>query len=219
MDRFANIIRCLAVFLAILGYFELRNQGLLWANHIPWFLKVSDPAMQNLLNPMFRAGEYRVTGPFSTSLSYAEFMAMTMPFFLHYMLEGKKLWLRIIAVFCHVLVFYGILLTQARVGIVGALTAHAVYFAAWTIKKWRQERSNIIASVLLFVMPLVLVLAAVTVLTVPRLRIMTLGGGEHAASTEGRLEQMKGSIPLIIKRPLIGYGPGQGASVDRKSVV
>ncbi|MCJ2180038.1 O-antigen ligase family protein [Novosphingobium album (ex Hu et al. 2023)] len=213
MDRFANIIRCLAVFLAVLGYFELRNQGLLWANHIPWFLKVSDPAMQNLLSPMFRAGEYRVAGPFSTSLSYAEFMAMTMPFFLHAMFEGKKLYWRAIAVLCNILVFYGILLTQARVGIVGALTAHGVYFAAWTIRKWQQERTNIIASVLLFVMPLALVLSAAAVLTVPRLRIMTLGGGEHAASTAGRVEQMKAAIPLIIKRPVVGYGPGEGAGV------
>ncbi|MCT2398387.1 O-antigen ligase family protein [Novosphingobium mangrovi (ex Huang et al. 2023)] len=213
VDRFANIIRALAVFLVVLGYFEYRNQGLLWANHIPWFLKVSDPAMINLLDPMFREGEYRVTGPFSTSLSYSEFMAMAMPFFLHYIVEGRKLWLRAVALLCHALVFYGILLTQARVGIVGALAAHGVYFAAWTIRKWRLERTNIVAAALLFLMPVLLALSATAVLTVPRLRIMTLGGGAHAASTQGRVEQMKAAIPLIIKRPVIGYGPGEGAGV------
>lgn len=211
--RFANVIRGLAVFLAVLGLFEYRNQRLLWADHIPWFLKVSDPAMINLLNPVFRSGEYRVTGPFSTSLSYAEFMTMAMPFFIHYIVEGKNFWLRAIALVCHVLIFYAILLTQARVGIVGTFAAHGVYFAAWTFRKWKQERNNMVASLMLFVTPVVLAAAMTAVLTVPRLRIMTFGGGEQAASTNGRLEQMEAAIPLIIKRPLIGYGPNEGAGV------
>ncbi|WP_292960645.1 O-antigen ligase family protein [Novosphingobium sp. UBA1939] len=213
IDLFSNIVRILAIVLAIMGYFEFRNQRILWADHIPSFLKVSDPTMAMLLDPRFRSDEYRIVGPFSTSLSFAEFMAMAMPFFLHYIFYGRKMWLRAVCIVANALVFYAILLTQARVGIVGVLVAHGFYVAIWTIDKWRQDRSNIIAATLLYAMPILAALSMATVLSVPRLRVMTIGGGTHAASTEGRLEQMRAAIPLMIKRPVIGYGPGQGGRV------
>lgn len=213
MARFSKTMIFLAVFLALLGFAENRNQGLLWANHIPSFLKVSDPAMKNLLEPVFREDAYRVTGPFSTSLSYAEFMSMALPFFIHYIVEGKNLWLRGLTVICEVAVLYAIYLTHARVGIVGILAAHGAYFVAWTLRKWSQDRNNIMASLILFGMPVAMVLSVATVLTVPALRIATLGGGAQSASTNGRLEQMEAAIPLILKRPIIGYGPGEGAGV------
>lgn len=210
---FANVIRISAVVLAVIGFFEYRNQGILWANHIPSFLKVSDPAMINLLEPVFRSGEYRVTGPFSVSLSYAEFMAMAMPFFIHYIMEGKNFWLRALAVIAHLAIFGAILLTRARVGLVGTFAAHGIYFAAWTYRKWRQERNNMLASVLLFVTPVALALAVATIYAVPALRIATFGGGAQSASTNSRWEQVESAIPHIAQRPIIGYGPGKSASV------
>lgn len=45
----------------------------------------------------------------------------------------------------------------------------------------------------------------------PRLRAMTLGGGEHQASTDSRIEMWWMGLPRILERPLFGHGSGLGA--------
>jgi O-antigen ligase len=49
--------------------------------------------------------------------------------------------------------------------------------------------------------------------TSPRLRAMTLGGGEHQASTDSRIEMWWMGLPRILERPLFGHGSGLGAEV------
>jgi O-antigen ligase len=45
----------------------------------------------------------------------------------------------------------------------------------------------------------------------PRLRALTIGGGQHQASTDSRLEMWTGGFPKILERPLFGHGSGLGA--------
>lgn len=208
---FANMVRVVAVILAIIALLEYENQGILWANHIPSFLRVDDPAMTNLLDSAFRAGDYRVVGTFSVPLCYAEFMALTLPFFLHYMLYGEKRGYKIILLVCDALVINAILLTQARVGIVGIMVTHGIYGFIWSIRFWRTHKDSLFGPALALTYPVGLVVFGLAMLFVGRLRGIWLGGATEGASTLGRYAQADAFPPVFIQKPLFGFGPSQGA--------
>lgn len=216
---FSNLVRILATILAIMAILEYRNQALLWANHIPSFLTVSDPAMERLLQSVFREGEYRVKGTFSVSLSFAEYLALTLPFFLQYLVVGKsRLW-KFITVICDILVINAILLTQARVGLVGIAVTHGIYGLIWSIRFWRTHKNSLFGPMLALSYPVGLTLFAFAMLFVGRLRATWMGsGGNAAASTEGRMAQAEKFPSVFINRPLFGYGPNQaGAALSYRN--
>lgn len=210
MRRWVTIVWCIALYLSVLGIAEYRNEALLWLNHIPSFLQINDPTMIYLLTPQFRNGAYRVTGPFTVSLSFAEFMALAMPFVVYFILFSRSWMVRIAAILLDLGMFIGIVLTQARVGLVCALAAHALMVLAFAIKWWRTDRKSLIAPALVLLYPLGFVVMISSILLVDRLRISMLGGGAHGASNEAREIQIRMGIPLILRRPLNGYGPGLG---------
>lgn len=208
---FANMIRTVAVILAIVAILEYENQGILWAGHIPSFLSVDDPAMTNLLDSAFRGGDYRVVGTFSVPLCFAEFMALTLPFFLHYILFGTNRLHKFILMICDALVINAILLTQARVGIVGIMVTHGIYGFIWSIRFWRTNKDSLFGPALALTYPVGLVIFGLAMLFVGRLRGIWLGGATEGASTLGRFAQAEKFPDVFVHRPLFGYGPSQGA--------
>ncbi len=210
VQMFANMVRVLAVILAVESMFELQNQQVLWAGHIPSFLQVSDPAMKKLLESVYRSGDYRVKGPFSVSLTFAEFLCLTLPFFIQYMLFGRSVILRLVCVVCDILVIGAILATQARLGIVGMMVAHGIYFAIWSIRFWRTHKENVFGPAVALALPGMVALAGLALVFVKRFQGVYMGGGEEAASTLGRYGQAAAFPPVFIKRPLFGWGPSQG---------
>ncbi|TNE42881.1 MAG: O-antigen ligase domain-containing protein [Sphingomonadales bacterium] len=211
--KWVKTLCILGIIISIIGFLEYRNQGILWANHIPSFLKVSDPAMENLLTPVFRSGEYRITTTFSVSLVLAEFLSLTMPFFLHYVGFGKNIWLRILCAVADLMVFAAIVLTQARLGLVGAMTAHLVFALIWAFKSRQRDRQGLLSAAIVFGSPAIVFVVGLAVMFVPALHVRLLGGGTHVASTQGRFDQFQAGMPLLAKRPLFGYGPMQGGAV------
>ncbi len=207
----ASVIRTAAVILAFIAFFEFRNQQILWAKHIPSFLTVSDPAMVRLLEPVFREGEYRVTTTFSVSLAFAEFMALTLPLFLHYIFTGKNMKMRWLTGICHVLVVAAIVLTRARVGAVGIVIAHTAYILPWALRRWREDKSSLVAPAVVLAYPAMVAILVAVVLFVGRVRSFVLGDGSTTSSTVSRLEQAIQTVPVLLHRPLFGYGPSQGA--------
>ncbi|MCI1756436.1 MAG: O-antigen ligase domain-containing protein [Sphingobium sp.] len=214
--RFSNLIRIVATILAILALFEYRNQGILWAKHIPSFLTVSDPAMIRLLSPVFREGDYRVTGTFSVSLCFAEFMSLTLPFFLQYLVVGRNRLYKLIVVVCDVLVINAIILTQARVGIVGIMVTHGIYGFIWSIRFWRTRKDSLFGPMIALSYPAALTVFAMAMLFIGRLREMWMGGQSTYGSTEGRLAQARPSCSGAARRHRCGQDlhHGQGDRGD-----
>lgn len=208
--RFSNLIRIVAGILAIMALFEYRNQGLLWAKHIPGFLTVSDPAMERLLTPVFREGDYRVTGTFSVSLCFAEFMSLTLPFFLQYLVVGKSRFYKFVVVIFDILVINAILLTQARVGLVGIMVTHGIYGFIWSIRFWRTHKDSLFGPMLALSYPVALTVFGLAMIFIGRLRQTWMGGESTYGSTNGRLEQAAKFPSVFIHRPLFGYGPAAG---------
>lgn len=210
--RWSGVLRAMAIFMSFLAFAEFKNKSVLWANHIPSFLTMNDPVIIRLLTPSFRGNAYRVIGPFPVSLSLAEWLALTMPFFLYYMIFGKNLIARAICLVADVLVFVAILSTQARIGLVGMLIAHAVFVGAWALRARRLNRgSSLLPTAVLAAYPVILVTLVAAVLTIPALTVRVLGGGAQAASTDARGEQFNLAWPMILGRPFNGHGVGNAA--------
>ncbi len=204
----------LAMICAVDGFIEMKLEYPPWANHIPSFMRVDDAMMTNVLGTQARSadGLYRVRGPFPLSLLFAEYLAMCVPFILHWIVTGRSLLLRLAMIVAWVMVMGAILITHSRLGMVGALFAHIAYLPLWALRRWRADRSAILGPFILFGAPIAALLMIGVVLSSHTLRAHVIGNGAQAASNAARAEQRKLAVPKVAHNP-IGYGLGQSGSV------
>lgn len=210
IKRWVQVLCITAVILSVIAFAEFRNQQILWANHIPWFLKVNDPAVIRLLTPNFRDGIYRATATFSVSLAFAEFMALTLPFFLHQIFEGKTLRLRWLAFIGNLMVVVAILMTRARVGMIGLVVGYSAYILFWSIRGWLANRSSIIWPAITFAYPVAMGALIAAVTFIGRVHALIFGSGSTNKSSEDRIRQALKTPGVLVHRPLFGFGPNQG---------
>ena len=212
--NWAILICVLALFVSALGYWEWRIQRVPWAGRIPGFLQIQDENVQRILAGAKRAatGLYRVQSTFTTSLGLAEFLALSMPFFIHFAVISDKLYLRLAALAAIPFIFMTIINTNARLGAVGFFMSFLLYLGIWAVRRWKTVRESVIGPALTLAFPAILIGFFIATLFVGRLGRMVWGGGEHQFSTEARLTQVDNGIPLIFQRPF-GYGVGRGADV------
>lgn len=209
--RWCSIIAIMAVITALIGLVETSRQQVLWADHIPSFLKIEDPSVQKTLTAQFRGGEYRAVSTFAISLSFAEYLALATPFLIHIFVITRKQLVRFLCLAADVLVVIAIYHTHARLGMVGFLLAHAVYGLFWGMQRWRTNRQSIFGPALTLAYPALLAVFWLAVISIGRLRVMVLGGGLHEASNAGREAQFAAAPPVVMQSPLFGFGAGQGA--------
>ena len=86
IKRWALVLWAMAIFVSIIAIWEHRIGRLPWAGHIPSFLKINDEAVNFILSAHMRAytNIYRAEATFSTPLGLAEYLALTLPFVLHF---------------------------------------------------------------------------------------------------------------------------------------
>jgi hypothetical protein len=198
--------------LGVTGLIELSREQVPWANSIPSFLVIDDESVLRILQGKSRSatGEYRVQSTFNTSLTYAEYMAFTVPFLLHFMMASFRFPVRLVAAGLLVFTFYMILATDSRLGAVGFFMSILVYVFFWAWRAWRRDRKALIAPAIIVGYPAGLVLFILSTFYSGRLRNLIWGSGEHQASNEARVEQYQEGLELLSRNPF-GYGVGQGA--------
>lgn len=201
----------LAVFVSIIGEIEAIHGGVLWANSIPSFLKIEDEAVQRILAGTQRNGVYRIVSTSMNPLNLAEFLALATPFVIHEFRMAKSVLYRLALFAIDVLIIHAIVLTDARLGLVGALTTHSVYGLVWMYGRWRSNPTSLIAPAITLAYPALLAMLVAVVFTVPRVYVTILGGGRTQASNIGRTEQFAAAPDVFIQSPIFGYGSGQGA--------
>lgn len=206
-----RLIVVLAVYVCIIGTIEGQKQGVLWAEIVPPFLLVDDPAVARVLSGTFREGVYRVVSTTMSPLSLAEFLALSTPFVIHAFLYTSSNLLRALMVVVDVLIIYVIILTDARLGLAGALAAHAVFGLVWALQRWKNTKGSIIGPAMTLAYPAMLVVLAIVVISVQRLRVMIIGGGRNQASNDAREVQFNMAPDAFIQSPVFGFGSGQGA--------
>jgi hypothetical protein len=200
--------------LGLLGIWESRVSTVLWAAHIPDFLKIDDPTVLKILDGSARAttGIYRVQGPSSTALGFAELLGLSIPFALHILVENRKLIMKAAATIYIPVIIYVILLTDSRLGLVATLFSFLFYFLSWAISRARRNTGDIIAPAILLAYPIFFVAAVAASFLVQRIRVEIWGGGAQASSDDARIDQWIMGIPKVMSNP-IGYGPGQSAEI------
>lgn len=211
VHKWTVLIIVMAVLLSLLGIEESRRGHVLWSNSIPSFLKINEESVMRVLQGTFRNGRYRIVGPYMSSLTFAEFLALASPFVLHAAVSAKKMWHRVLLILADVLIFFIIEGTQARLGAVGFLMAHAIYGLYWGVRRWMTNRTSLLGPALTLAYPALLSLFGLAVSTIGRLRTMVLGTEAQAASNQAREAQYALAPGRIMANPL-GYGPGRAGN-------
>lgn len=212
IELWAALLIVAAVILTLIGLREFQLQKVVWAGHIPSFLAVQDEAVQRILSGNFRAGttRYRIQATYATALGLGEFLAIVTPFILHFVGGAYHFMIRMVSFLVLPMLLVGIYLTDTRLGMVGFLLSCALYVFLWGALRWRQQPRSMVGPAVVLSYPAMFLAFIGAILVVPRLRLMTLGGGQHAASTDARVTQISEGIPLVFTHPL-GFGIARGA--------
>lgn len=209
IERYIYVLWGMAMFICALGLWEASIQRVIWAGHVPDFLKIADA--ENLLQGDIRtaSGKYRVKTIFTTSLGMAEFLALTTPFLLHLMATERKMIVRVAAGLSLPIVFNAISSTDSRLGMVGMLVAVVLYVLFWGVSLWRRRDAGLLGPAVVFAYPVFFTAFVGATFFVRRLEIMVWGGQATQGSNDARTRQIEMGIPKILQNP-IGYGAGQG---------
>jgi hypothetical protein len=206
---FTNRFLAAVFVLMIIGVFEARAQHVLWVGNIPSFLRIDDATLQQLTRPLFR-GWYRVVTTYTTPLAYGELLALTTPFVLYRIVHADTWSRRGWWIFFDLFLLASVLLSAARLSLVGYIASHAIFGLLWGIHRWRNARGDMLGISATMLYPAFLVALALAVVVVPAVHVRVLGGGAAQASTDARSVQFHMAVPVILRRPLLGYGPGEG---------
>ncbi|HEX3886094.1 MAG TPA: O-antigen ligase family protein [Phenylobacterium sp.] len=211
-ERWAFTIWIMAMILSADGAWEFRLQHPPWAGHIPSFLAVADDSVQRSLSGVVRAGSdrYRVQGDYSTSLGLAEFLALSTPFALHFIADKYRVVRRLAAVISLPIILYTIILTDSRLGMIGFMLSILLYLLMWGALRWRSDPRSFIGPAVVISYPILFCGFIAASFAIPRLRVITWGGGKQASSTEARVEQVRRGLPMVLTHPF-GHGIGRGA--------
>jgi hypothetical protein len=156
---------------------------------------------------------YRVKTTFSTPLGMSEFLALVMPFIIHFILgDGHSVRTRILAIISAPVMVVAIAMTDSRLGLVGSMISLLSYSFAWALLRWMRNKGELIGPALLSCYPAgAMGLIAATFVS-KRLHDMVWGGGVKQSSSNSRITQLKQGLPHIFHNPL-GYGAGRAGPV------
>ena len=213
VEKWVRMFWMLTIPITLIAIAEFFKGHVLWAGHIPGFLKIEDPAIDAMLHGGMRAytGRYRTLSTYTTPLGLAEYLALAAPFALHTLMSREyPARLRLIAGITVPFIMFGVWLTNARLGSIGFLAGAGLYGLVWALKQRRFNPRNVFASLITYSYPALFLAVMAATVAIGRLRRIVWGGGETAASTEGRKDQLRAALPIIGRNP-IGHGPGMAA--------
>jgi hypothetical protein len=199
----------LGIAIVCLVFYEDHYQHIPWAAHIPGFLKVSGPSVQNTLRASFReyTNIYRAKATFNTGLSLAEYLSLLTPTFLYFGFSTKNPWLKAGAFLMVPTLFVAIRMTDARLGVVGMLVSVLLYGCLWSVVRWRSRPGDLLAAATVYGYPAVFFAGVGAVFASTRLNQMVFGGGAQAGSTAARQTQLAMAMESLSHAPW-GYGTG-----------
>ncbi|MBV1689582.1 O-antigen ligase family protein [Novosphingobium sp. G106] len=212
VEKFAHIVSLCALVVCLIGVWEARIGAVPWAGHIPSFLKIEDNNVEAILAGATRGGAYRVQSKFTTPLSLAEFISCALPFVFYVMVYGKRTIFRILAVPTVPLIFYVVVKTDARLGLIGCLVALVLFPALYGLKTLKSDKSSLVAPAIVMGIPAAGVMFFIITLFIGRVGKMIWGSGEQSLSTQTRYDQLHSAMPKILSHPW-GYGLDKGAEV------
>lgn len=202
-----------AMIVTLIGFLEYVNEQPIWSGHIPGWLLIQDETVARILSGTSRntTGQYRTSSVFSTPLGLSEFLALALPFMMHFAASPNYRFLvRLAAAVSVIFVWQVILETDSRLGVLGLFLSLMLYLLYWAILNWRRHRGSLIPTAILAAYPTIFVMFIVASFTVGRIRAKVWGTGQYSDSNQARIDQLHQGIPMVITHPL-GHGVGMGA--------
>jgi len=209
--RLARVIIIASAVTGVLALLEVRNEAPIWVDNIPGFLGINPSLLDNLSARHDRGdGVYRARSIWVTSVNYAEFISVFVPFVLHAVFYPKSPLRMFFAIMLVILLLSVALLTNARTAMIGMLLGTVLTILLWTVRRFRTHapERDLIAPAFLWLYPFAAATTAVAIMLHPRLREKFIGGGQHQGSTDARGAQWDMAIPRILNNPF-GYGMDQ----------
>lgn len=210
---FAVMVWLIILFHIPVVFYEFTYHKLPWAGRIPSFLVVEDERIQKMLAggvARSSTGIYRTQSKFTTPLGLGEFLALTTPFIVHYMMTARWLVIRFAAFLMLPAIFWVVMNCDSRLAVIGFFLTILLYILVWSVLRWRNNPRGLLGPALMMAYPALLAAFLALSLVWRRLEVMVWGGGAQQASTEARKAMYREGIPLVFKNP-IGNGMGQGA--------
>jgi hypothetical protein len=211
-EKYLKLFLMAACFIAVIGVLELHNSAVLWKYTVPSFLQVDLTEMAGALDSPLRFGQFRVKSVYNQPLPFAEIMALSIPALLYFIFTTKRLWTRIALVGIDLFILYVLTLPQSRLGLIGFFISHALFILVWAGRIWMRNKFSIIGPTITMAYPVILLAVAAAVMSVGSLREKVIGGRETAYSDQTRKMQKKLGRYVILRSPLVGYGPRQGGA-------
>lgn len=220
-----KIICCCAVFVTAMGlveFFEHRNIFVdIFPRGMLQQLIENNPNLAMLLPDdanHFRNGLYRAESAFVTPLSFGEFEIIVIPiglFFALYRRSSFEKSLGWATVFGGII---GIFCSGSRGGYIGVLFSVAVFVAVWSIRKAVDNKASLAPAIVGLTGVVSFTFLIGLILFWKRAHNIVLGGGDAAASNQGRYAQWVAGIPLIRSNPITGHGFAAGGYVINSSI-
>jgi hypothetical protein len=203
----------MALFVTVIAAWESRIGHPPWAGHIPWFLVIEDESVLRTLAGSVRAytTQYRAESTFGTALALGEYIALAFPFVIHIMINDERSHVRVAAAASLPILIYGVILSGARLGLIGCIISLLGYGLIWGIDRWRRQPESLIGPALVLAYPTVFVVTVGAVFFVGRIHNLVVGNGAQQASNDARIGMYNSAIPKVFSQPW-GYGIGEGAA-------
>jgi O-Antigen ligase len=166
----------------------------------------------------FRNGQYRAVSIFVSPLSLGEFEAIVIPIALFFVLFRQSVFERGLGLAAAFGGIIGIFCSGSRGGYIGVLGSAAVFVAIWSIRKGKENKASLAPAIVGLSGAVWFTIVLILIAFWKRAHNMVLGGGEEAASNQGRYEQWVTGIPLIKSNPLTGHGLAQGGYLIHMSI-
>jgi hypothetical protein len=214
ITRWAALIWILAVVDSAIGVLEFFEGHVLWAGHIPPFLAVGDDTVARILAGAARlgSGKYRIQSVFGTPLTFGEYIALTMPFVLHFALNRYHWLVRLAAVATVPLFFFDVIAADTRLGFIGCLMSLGLTLLTWGLLRWREMRASLVGPAVVLAYPMIAAVGLLASFSIGSLRVRVWGGGAQQYSTQGRDIQWAMGWPKIFHAPW-GHGIATNGTV------
>lgn len=198
--------------LSVLANIEAVQQENPYVRYWPAFLTISSEWTMIAQESRFRAGEYRVQGPFSHPLAMAEFVALCVPFVLYRLITARNFLMQVIYFGIVVTCVMAVLAADSRSAQVAFLFEIALFIGLVLVRfqrfnpfsRYRVLVALFIAGGLAMGGPAILAATA---------KIAKGDTASTAASSQHRIDQWKQAIPRIAASPVVGYGAGNALQV------
>ncbi len=210
--RINRVIVVCGIYTMVVAVVENHMQVPPWANYIPSFMQIDPNALEGILSPQARVGDYRyrIRSVFPIVLYYTMYLNLLLPLIIYAAWQMRRRY-TFVAIALVPLVLHTIWFANARTAFIPLFTSLLGITGLAIVRTMFFRKGGDHLNKVLMVGGLVFAVAIVggALAGSHRLQMYTFGGGQHAASNDTRDQQWNNAWRQLAKNPI---GTGLGSS-------